>query len=563
MNIIHNISPKLDNWVALDLELVNTNIKVLHRPQGGDFALLTVCDGLNTWVIHNEVDVPSVIHNIQDCVWIFHNAKFDLTHLRRWADIPPRNKIWDTMLIDKILYSGYYDSFSLADLSRRYLGKFLDKSLQKEWSEVDTANIPENYMEYAISDAVTTWQIAMEQKKHVKKQDFWIWSHIDLPAMWAVMDFMGFRIDSEQWLALAERNKKRSAEIDASLPFNIRSYKIAREYLSKRGFRGLPNTQESTIEQWILKYPDTEAATLAKISLEGRKYAKRANTYGKAFVTNYIERDLVHQVDVVFGDYNILGAETGRLSCTSPNVQNIPSKDTKDFRRCFVARPGYKLVIADYSQQEIGIAAYISKDKNLLEIFNSGKDIYIEMAKIMHGKTITKDDPLRKRMKSVILGTNYGLSKYGLARKEKLTEDEAQEFLDKFAKAFPDLNQWMANQQKIKNFTTTILKRKTFLNPYSSQHERNALNNPIQGSAADMIKLALIELHKSKIWDEIPFPVVAVIHDEIVMDVPENEAKMTRDFVEHATIDAANKMCPDIKMNFRADVVIANDWSEK
>jgi DNA polymerase-1 len=379
--------------------------------------------------------------------------------------------------------------------------------------------------------------------------------------MWAVMDFMGFRIDSEQWLELAKLNKARSDQIDEFLPFNIRSYKVAREYLSKRGFRGLPNTQESTIETWMKKYPDTEAAELAKVSLEGRKYAKRASTYGKAFITNYIERDLVHKVDVVFGDYNIIGAETGRLSCTSPNMQNIPSKDTNEFRRCFLARPGYKLVIADYSQQEIGIAAYISGDKNLLEIFNSGKDIYIEMAKIMYGKTITKDDPLRKRMKSVVLGTNYGLSSYGLAKKENITEEEAQEFLNKFYKAFPDLHQWMLNQQKIKNFTTTILKRKTFLNPYSSQHERNALNNPIQGSASDQIKMALIELHNKWSYEELDFSVVAIIHDEIVLDVPEQYAEPIKEFVKKCTMDAANKMCEGMK--FRSEVHVGDTWASK
>src|SRR3990167_4252797 len=143
MNIIWDIPPKLSNWVALDLELVNTNVKVLHRPQGGDFALLTLYDGKNVYIINNEVTIPNVIHNIKDCVWVFHNSKFDLTHLRRWADIPPRNKIWDTMLIDKIMYSGYYDTFSLADLSRRYLGKFLDKSLQKEWGNIVLEDIPE------------------------------------------------------------------------------------------------------------------------------------------------------------------------------------------------------------------------------------------------------------------------------------------------------------------------------------------------------------------------------------------------------------------------------------
>ena len=562
MNIIWDIPPKLSNWVALDLELVNTNVKVLHRPQGGDFALLTLYDGKNVYIINNEVTIPNVIHNIKDCVWVFHNSKFDLTHLRRWADIPPRNKIWDTMLIDKIMYSGYYDTFSLADLSRRYLGKFLDKSLQKEWGNVDLKNIPQEHIDYAVGDVVTTYDVAMEQKKHVKKQDFWIWSHIDLPAMWAVMDFMGFRIDSEQWLALADKNKKRSIEIDATIPFNPRSPKVAREYLAKRGFRGLPNTQEDTLEMWMNKFPDTEAAVLAKSCLESRKYAKRASTYGKSLVENYVEKALVHKVDVVFGDYNILGAETGRLACSSPNMTNIIARDTDEFRKCFIARPGHKLIICDYSQQEIGLSAYISKDKNLLDIFNSGKDIYIEMAKVMYGKTITHDDPLRKRMKSVVLGTNYGMSEYGLAKKENITKEEAIDFLNKFAKAFPDLNQWMVNQQKIKNFTNTILKRKTFLNPYSSQHGRNALNNPIQGSASDMIKMALIELHKNWWWDGgFLFPVVAVIHDEIVLDIPENKAEELAEFVKKCTMDAANKMCPGMK--FRADVVIANDWSEK
>jgi len=562
MEIIYDVPPKLSGWIAMDIELVNTNIKVLHRPQGGDFALLTICPNPNeVYIIDQVTAIPESLYNLRDAVWVFHNAKFDLTHLRRWADIPQRNKIWDTMLIDKILWSGYYDTFSLADLARRYLNKYLDKSLQKEWSDVDLKNIPENYVAYAVDDAVTTLQVAIEQKKYVKQKDFEIWKNVDLPAMWAVMDFMGFRIDTEAWITLAERNKQKSIDIDASLPFNIRSYKVSREYLSKRGFRGLPNTQESTIETWMLKYPDTEAAGLAAIALEGRKYAKRASTYGKSFVTNNVEKDLVHKVDVVFGDYNIIGAETGRLSCSSPNMQNIPSRDTQEFRRCFVARPRYKLVVADYSQQEIGIAAYISGDKNLLNIFNGGEDIYIKMAEVMYGKTITRDDPLRKRMKSVVLGTNYGMSAYGLAKKEKISEEEAEEFLHKFSHAFPDLAVWMVRQQFTKTCTRTVLGRKTWLNPYTSQHSRNALNNPIQGSAADMIKLALIELHKTWSYVELDFSVVAVIHDELVLDVPLSYAKPIAEFVKKATINAADKMCPG--MNFRVDVSIGDTWADK
>jgi len=594
MNIIHDVPAEdlQDGWVALDLELCHTNIKVLHRPQGGDFALLSIYDGKDVYLIHDVNKVHSAIERLQNCTWIFHNAKFDLTHLRRWAYIPPRKKIWDTMLIEKILWSGFYDGFSLADLSRRYLDKYLDKSLQNKWGDLDIEDvppenqdamanlqlvnlgekidkilkkqidIPQNFLDYAVNDVVTTYDVCMEQRKFVKKNDFWIWTHIDLPAMWAVMDFMGFRIDSQKWLDLSIRNKQRSKEIDAVLPFNPRSPKVSREYLSKRGFLGLPNTQESTLEMFINIYPKSEAAGLAKTCLESRKYAKRASTYGEKFIENHVEQDLMYKVDMVCGDFNIIGAETSRLSCSSPNMQNIPARDTDEFRECFIARPGNKLVIADFSQQEIGVVAYLSRDKKMLEAFNSGEDIYIQMAKLMYGKTIEKSDPLRKRMKSVVLGTNYGMSAIGLARKEKITEDEAQEFLDKFTHTFSGMNDWMNKQQKLRNYTQTILGRKTWLNPYTDQSYRNALNNPVQGSGAEILKLSLIEVHRNWKFD-FPYSVVGVFHDEMVADVPENFAEDVGKFIQKTSSIAANNMCSDIPMSFRVDVSIGDNWSAK
>jgi len=243
-------------------------------------------------------------------------------------------------------------------------------------------------------------------------------------------------------------------------------------------------------------------------------------------------------------------------------MQNIPARDTDEFRECFIARPGNKLVIADFSQQEIGVVAYLSRDKKMLEAFNSGEDIYIQMAKLMYGKTIEKSDPLRKRMKSVVLGTNYGMSAIGLARKEKITEDEAQEFLDKFAHTFSGMNDWMNKQQKLRNYTQTILGRKTWLNPYTNQSYRNALNNPVQGSGAEILKLSLIEVHRNWKFD-FPYSVVGVFHDEIVADVPENFAEDVGKFIQKTSSIAANNMCSDIPMSFRVDVSIGDNWSAK
>lgn len=550
-----------NTYVSLDLELVNADENILHRPTTGEFALLSVCADHETVYLVRDADmVASVLESLDNCIWVFQNAKFDLTHLRRWATIPPRAKLWDTMLIEQILWGGYFSSFALSDLARRYLDIELDKSLQKQWAEVNPHNIPTEYLQYAALDAVVTLKVCEEQRKILKKSHFNLWKELELPVMWAVMDFSGFCIDVDKWIALAERNQQRANEIDELLPINPRSYKAVRQYLSEHGWNGLPSTGEAVLEEWMERKPDTEAANIAKLVLESRKFSKYASTYGISWVEDHLEEQ--DGCNMVFGDYHTIGAETGRFSCSSPNMQNVPARDTKEFRECFVARPNHKLIIADYSQQEIGIAAYISGDKKMKEIYNSGEDAYIAMAKLMYGIDITRDDPLRSRMKTVFLGTNYGMSAWGLARKEHITEEEADEVLERFAKKFPDMVAWMNRQARKKLNTETVLGRITWLNPYSSQCERNALNNPIQGTASDMMKMSIVEMHRTfKRLESDIFPVVAAIHDEIVLDVPEDFAQAIADTIQNIMVDVANTMLPGMK--FRADVHIGDTWADK
>ena len=213
------------------------------------------------------------------------------------------------------------------------------------------------------------------------------------------------------------------------------------------------------------------------------------------------------------------------------------------------------------AQQEVGVSAYLSQDKHLMQIFNSGEDIYIQMAKLMYGVDIDKKDPLRKRMKSVVLGTNYGMSAYGLAKKEGITEDEAEDILKRVAKSFPGLTSWMNTQQNKKVKTTTVMGRVAWLNPYSGQCPRNALNNPIQGTASDMLKMAMLKIH-SRLRDfPIKFPMVAAIHDELVLDVPEVWVEDVAKIVQDTMVEVANDMMPGT--SFRASVAIGNNWSEK
>lgn len=569
MNIVLDLPPKLDKkeWVSIDLELLGAEEGRLHRPTTGKFGCLQFCStaDLDTvYIITTPQQVAPALRQIWDCTWVMQMGKFDITHLRRWAEIPPKDKLWDTYIIERLLYSGYYDTFGLNDMVRRYFSEVLDKSLQKEWQKLEEFT-PETknydaFLNYAALDAYWEIRVALRQKHQITSKILKVYREVDLPAFWATLDFAGFPINVAAWKELAEKNKQRQKDADDQLEFNPRSHAKAKEYLQKKGFTRLPNVSRETLAKFRKKYPDTEAAKLAEIMEISSIYGKRASTYGLSFIERSVEQEWT--IDVVHADWNIVGAETGRYACSSPNLQNIPSRDTSEFRECFIARPEYKLVIVDYKQQEIGIAAYIANDRNMLKIFNSGEDIYTGTYKIIYKVDISKDAPERKLAKAIVLGMDYGMSAPGLAEKAGISLDEAEEVTNKFFKAFPGIARYIAHQEKIKTKVETVLGRPIWLNRYSNQCPRNAINAPIQGTAADMMKLALSEMHKQWAWD-IPYGVVATVHDETVLCVPTKISNEVSEFASKISSDVANKMCNKIPMNFRVDVYIGDNWSEK
>jgi len=560
MNKIFNLPPEFpaNTYVAIDTEIFQMDGNQLHRPNSGYFACMTVCANPDTvYIIEDSTMIPTVLDRIKDCIWVLHNAKFDLVQLRRWANVPSRTKLIDTMLMEKILWGGYYDLFSLDDLARRYLNIYVDKTLQKSFIDANVMSL-EMY-EYAATDASITLQIWNEQRKYVTKTAMDIWREIDLPCLWAILDFQGFRLNVTKWEELATRNRNRQEEIDGLLPFNPRSNPQAVKFYKANGFDGISNNQKETVEDFIERYPNSVAADYARLAMESKNCGTLASRYGMSFIENYLERES-DDVSFIKCDYSVIGAETGRMSASSPAMHQIPSRNTKEYRECFIARPGNKIIVADYSQQEVFIMAYCAKDKTMMEICNSGQDIYIQNAKIMYGKDIEKSDPLRKLMKDVVLGTDYGMSEYGLAKRAGITKEEAIEVLNTFYSKFPGVYKYIETMKQSKNYVTTLKGRKVWLNPYSSQSERNALNAPIQGTASDMLKLAIGRLHRE--WNfPCPFGVVEVTHDEIGLDVPEELAKDVAKFTETIMVEVANKMCPGMK--FKADAFIGDSWADK
>jgi DNA polymerase I-like protein with 3'-5' exonuclease and polymerase domains len=548
-----------NKFISLDIEMFGLNEYQLHRPTSGEFACLSIAtDPETVYVITDKHQLPMVFSNIRDTVYVMQNAKFDITHLRRWVNIEPRKKLWDTMLIERIMFGGYYNNFALEHLARRHLNKKIDKSLQKSFE--NATELTKEQIEYNAQDAVNTLMISTAQRKVMRKSDFTIWSQVDRPALWAFMDFMGFAINVAGWEALAKRNMERRDEIDATLPVNPRSWKQTKPYLKELGFKGLPDTQEATLKKFIKKFPNTKATEEARKILKSKKYSTWASKYGMNFIEHYIEKDIQFGVDMIYCDYDVNRAETGRTAASDPPMQGIVSRDTDEFRQQFIARPDNVLLICDYSQQESAILAHLAQDKKMIDIINSGENIYIGAAREMLGRNIEKGTKDYSTTKSTILGTNYGMSAYGLAKRESISVDEAENKINKYFRTFPDVASWIIRQRKKKDYVETVMGRRIHLNRYSDQCERNAVNGVMQGTAGDMMKMAMAEIHQD--WDfPYPFAMVEETHDEAGLDVPKKHYKEIARFVKKRMESVARKMCPSVKI--KADIVVGRDWSCK
>jgi len=546
-----------NTFCSLDVELFGAEKHRLHRPTG-KFACLTLCpDGENVYLITDEKLVDIALGRVDNTVTCYHNSQFDLQHLRRWAHVPPRKKLWDSMIIERLLWSGYYDRFSLKDLDRRYLGHYLEKEARESFS--DAHELTPELIHYAATDAAVTWKVVQAQKKEVEKRpDVWkVWKEVDRDSVWAYLDFLGFRLDVDQWGTIAKENEERAAELKASFDFNPASPKQVKERLQDTGFKGITSTGEKILESWIARKGDVEASKIARNVLEFRKIAKLASTYGMSMIDKHVEDENDYQV--VYSNFKVTGASSGRNSSSDPNLQNIPIRKYPIFRQPWIARPGNKLIVADWSAQEVRIHAYLTQDKNLMEIFKSGKDPYIETARRVYGREIEKGDPYRDTMKTSFLGATYGQTPQGLEHNYGIPLADAEELLDKFWSGFPDSAEWCYQQRRKMDYAESVMGRRFWCNVYNDAHERNNLNHPHQSTAADMMKLSIVKMHQN--WNfDCPFGATAPIHDELILDVPEELAPDVATFVSNTMVEVAESMCPGIP--FVAGAKIVDNWLE-
>ena len=438
-------------------------------------------------------------------------------------------------------------SDTLEDLAARYLGVDLSDEETETGGQgmLDFGIGPD--LETAGSRAVATGRLrhVMEAKLEERGQiDLFHEMELPLVPVLARMELAGISVDRGYLEGLGEKLRAELATLESEIhdlagsTFNINSTLQLRRVLF--GTLGLP-----VVKKTPKGAPSTDASVLAKLEgshpivarlLRYREIEKLRSTY----VDGYLP--LVREDGRIHAHFNQTGAATGRLSSDRPNLQNIPvrSETGRTLRRAFVASPGCDFIVADYSQIELRILAHLSKDPGLLEAFEAGEDIHTATAARVFGFAAGEVTPeLRRRAKAINFGLLYGMEAFGLADRLKISREEAREHMDTYFRQFPAVRDYLRSvvrEARKDGYTTTLFGRRRYLPELSSDNfrirqmgERMALNAPVQGSAADVIKMAMIELDRR--LAEGSARMLLQIHDELVLEADHAVVPATTDLV--------------------------------
>lgn len=546
--------PKLSNrQVALDTEWFKMDKTRLHRPHG-DFACLSIAVEDDVYLVTDPKDIAPALKAIDRCNWVMQEGDFDITQLRRYAPIPPR-PYWDTLFVEKAMFSNYYDRFDLASLSRRWLQRVLDKETRELFVDADV--MTDEMVRYATTDAWTTLRIAEAQQAYVHKHELEsmirsVWYETDLPALWAVLDMRGVCVDVEQWKQIVAEQNATLESLRAEFSFDVGSPKQLGQFLMSQGIK-LPLTKKGN--------PSTNEETLLKIDhpmiqkvLDFRAAQKFAGTYGEEFVERLEDGRLYER-------WNIYGTETGRFSARK--LQLIPKRDPvwgPRYRRAFVPARGNVFVKADYVQCQVVVMAQVSDDKAFKEMFEKGEDVHTQNAAWLYKvspESVTKEQ--RSRAKGITFGLQFGETASTLAQRENISRQEAQRFIDSYFGLHTGLAMWTHNQLRATDYVESPVGRRTWLNPYGGKHDENCkLNFPIQMGEADIHKKMLAKLHRGwpKEWG--PFGLVLPVHDEVVVEAPRKYARACKKFVKQCALEAESEVLPDVRP--AVDVSICKNW---
>ena len=514
---------------------------------------------------------------------IGQNLKYDLKILSRY-NIQVKGKLFDTMIAHYLINPDMRHNMDI--LSETYL-KYSPKSIEvligkKGKNQLSMRNVPmEEVKEYATEDADITFQLKEHfqpilEKVGTKK----LFDEIEIPLVQVLADMEteGINLDVD---FLKNMSIEMQKDIDtfeeqiyetAGEKFNLASPKQLGEVLFDKMKIGGAKQKKTKTGQYatgeeVLSFLAEEHQIVRDI-LEWRQMVKLQSTYIDA---------LPNQVDEKTGrvhtDYMQTVAATGRLSSTNPNLQNIPIRTEKGrlIRKAFIARDeNYTLLAADYSQIELRIIAAISGEENMIKAFQNNEDIHRSTAAKVFNvplEEVTKEQ--RSQAKTVNFGIIYGVSAFGLSNQTNLSRKESAELIETYYQTYPKLKAYMANQvdfARENGYVETVLGRRRYLKDINSANaivrggaERNAVNAPIQGSAADIIKIAMINIHKKLTAENWKSKMLLQVHDELVFDVHNSELEKIQPMIKHEMENAFKMAVPlDVEIGLGKDSLEAH-----
>ena len=486
---------------------------------------------------------------------IGQNLKYDLEVLRNY-NVELKGLMWDTMIAHYLIQPELRHNMDyMAEIYLHYQTIHIDELIgpksknQRSMRDLD----PKDVYEYACEDADITLQLKIKLEQELKQHDCeQLFYDIEMPLMpvLAEMEMNGVCLDTASLAETSKQFTTRMNEIEARIyelagqQFNIASPKQVGEILfdklkivekAKKTKTGQYVTSEEVLQQLKNKHE-----IVADI-LEHRGLKKLIGTYIDA-----LPKLINPRTGHIHTSFNQTITATGRLSSSDPNLQNIPirGEDGKEIRKAFIPEPGCLFFSADYSQIELRVMAHLSQDPNMIEVFREGKDLHAATAANIYKKSIeevTRDE--RTKSKRANFGIIYGITVFGLAERLDIPRDEAKMLIDGYFLTFPQVHDYMEQSKEVarkQGYVTTLFGRRRYLPDINSANsvvrgfaERNAINAPIQGTAADIIKVAMIHIYQRFKAEGIRSKMILQVHDELNFSVyPDEKEKVERIVIE-------------------------------
>ena len=556
------------------------NVGIFIYRNKDNFGVSLCFNNDNVYYIGKEgfVTEDYIIEKVRDLVKA--KAKLTILNIKENNDILENDDVESIFDISIAAYllNPLQNTYDYDDIAREYLGMNVpafDEIFPKtKKSETPSDEIPENILKYACYNAYVAYKAKDALTEKLKETEMLdIYNNVEIPLTYALYDMeqAGIMVAGDKLKEYGERLKtgidalEKDIFVEAGHEFNINSPKQLGEILfgemqlpggkkTKTGY----STSASVLEKLEPDYP-----FVSKI-LEYRQLTKLKSTYADGLAVYIGEDNRIH------GKFNQTITATGRISSTEPNLQNIPVRMPlgREIRKVFIPKEGCVFIDADYSQIELRILAHMSDDKNLIDAYNHSKDIHAATASLVFHvplEEVTKEQ--RSNAKAVNFGIVYGISSFGLSNDLSISRKEAEQYIKDYFISYPGIKNYLDNsvkEAKEKGYSVTMFGRRRPIPELTSGNfmqrqfgERVAMNSPIQGSAADIMKIAMINVAKELKEKDLKSKIVLQVHDELLIEAYENEVEQVKDILKRNMEQAAHLNVP-----LDVDVQVGNNWDE-